>query len=453
MELSVEWLKVRYKLVCGAGNGPLSLVTGYLVFGGFEQCRFRKRLSWDGRELELPRPRGTRNQNLGETVYDETCVLPRLKKRKPALRYCWFHSVVFCMSFCDSNLLVIEGEHGIWDESNLAGFFFVIDWFCVLFHRPKVAGTMALGVEVDKVQTGKQRIEWPKNKLSSYWRGMGFVIRVEGMVDGHCSDKGLRAVEDWPKVDRLLCWNFALPVTPFLQNEALLPFLCGIGRQALAVIVIEMIMEGEDDGPDSFSSTLVYVPNPAHSPLPIRTTSAHTIVPAKTVSRKRKNKNSGASMETGLCVPKLGLWASVEIGLMGQCRNWASGASVETGLMGQCGNWAWWASVETGLMGQYGNWAWWASKLGLWANMEIGLGGPVVETGLMGQCGNWAWWASVETGLTGQAKFRGKMIGLYISSYVQVLNQSGKYSSGLMLRNLMTVSAWQQGIPVIVHFL
>ncbi|WVY90789.1 hypothetical protein V8G54_036303 [Vigna mungo] len=112
-----------------------------------------------------------------------------------------FDSVVTFVRVCDSNLLVIEGEHGIWNESNLAGFFFV-DWFCVLRHRPKVAGTMALGVEVDKVQTGKQRIEWlvPKNKLSSYWRGMGFVTRVEGMVDGHCSDKGLRAVEDWEVV-------------------------------------------------------------------------------------------------------------------------------------------------------------------------------------------------------------------------------------------------------------
>ncbi|WVZ15293.1 hypothetical protein V8G54_012859 [Vigna mungo] len=74
---------------------------------------------------------------------------------------------------------------------------------------------------------------------------------------------------------------------------------------------------------------------------------------------------------------KLGLWASVETGPMGQCRNWAYGPA-KLGLWarrnwayGPCKNWAY-GPGETGLMGQ--NWAY-------------GLG----EIGLMGQRRNWAY--------------------------------------------------------------
>ncbi|WVY92347.1 hypothetical protein V8G54_031435 [Vigna mungo] len=111
---------------------------------------------------------------------------------------------------------------------------------------------------------------------------------------------------------------------------------------------------------------------------------------------------------------ELGLWANMEIGLggPGQCKNWAYGpgelglwanmeighglrASVKTRLVGQYGNWAWWASVEIGLKGQCKNWAYGPGELGLWANMEIGLGGPVWKLGLR---------VSVKTGLMGQTK-------------------------------------------------
>ncbi|WVZ01809.1 hypothetical protein V8G54_022615 [Vigna mungo] len=148
-----------------------------------------------------------------------------------------------------------------------------------------------------------------------------------------------------------------------------------------------------------------------------------------------------ASVETGL-VGQCGNWAwwtSVETGLMGQYRNWAYGPG-ETGLMGQYGNWAYgpklglwarrnwaygpmwklglWANVEIWLMGQCVNWTGWATvetglmgqtKLGLWANVEIGLMGqcgnwaygPMCELGLVGQCRNWAYGPD-ETGLMGQ---------------------------------------------------
>ncbi|WVY90364.1 hypothetical protein V8G54_035878 [Vigna mungo] len=132
---------------------------------------------------------------------------------------------------------------------------------------------------------------------------------------------------------------------------------------------------------------------------------------------------------SGLRLPncKLGLWASVGTGLMGQCGNWAWWASVETGLMGQA-KLDLWVSVGTGLMGQCRNWAYgpmwklglvgqcrnWAygPELGLWANVEIGLGWPVQEldlwtsvgTGLMGQCRNWAYGPTWKLGLWGQAK-------------------------------------------------
>ncbi|WVY91992.1 hypothetical protein V8G54_037506 [Vigna mungo] len=84
---------------------------------------------------------------------------------------------------------------------------------------------------------------------------------------------------------------------------------------------------------------------------------------------------------------ELGLWANMEIGLGGPVWKLGLRTSLKTGLMGQYGNWVWWA---TGFMGQYGNWAWWAN----------------VETALKGQCKNWAYgpgelglWANMEIGL------------------------------------------------------
>ncbi|WVZ13962.1 hypothetical protein V8G54_011528 [Vigna mungo] len=210
---------------------------------------------------------------------------------------------------------------------------------------------------------------------------------------------------------------FCSSCNSFSSNEALLPFLCGIGHQALAVIVIEM-------------KTVSYLLS--KTPLPIAKPPLRVVLSLTTDHVKL---GLWASVETGFMgQAKLGLWASVEAGLMGQAKLglWASKpglwASVETGLMGQAKlglwarrNWAYgpkpglWASVETGLMGQCRNWAY----------------GPG-ETGLMGQaklgswCRNWAYgpiwklglWTSVETGLMGQAK-----LGLWANMEIGLMGQ------------------------------
>ncbi|WVZ21048.1 hypothetical protein V8G54_008370 [Vigna mungo] len=261
--------------------------------------------------------------------------------------------------------------------------------------------------------------------------------------------------------------NFALPVTPFLQMKLYFLFFVVLGTKLLQWKlanqveakwffchvrgdgVCEMIrwesrwwkgiMEDEDDGPRSllFHSSLCSVypsqsrlSSPPHSPLPNRTTSANPIVPANTDSVETGLLGQCRNWASG---PKLGLWTSVETGLMGQCMNWAYGPMCELGLwarrnwaygpMWKLGLWAnkldlwarrnwaygpmWklglWAN-KLGLVGQCRNWAYgpvW--KLGLWANCRNWAYGPD-ETGLMGQCGNWAYGPMCELGLVGQCR-------------------------------------------------
>ncbi|WVY92494.1 hypothetical protein V8G54_031582 [Vigna mungo] len=104
----------------------------------------------------------------------------------------------------------------------------------------------------------------------------------------------------------------------------------------------------------------------------------------------------------------------------------ADGARKNCGCGGECGNWALWVSVETGLCGPPGFGTKRAGlranvKTGLWANMEIGLSGPIRKLSLwasklgLGARRNWALGASVETGLSGNWAYGPGELGLRAS--------------------------------------